>query len=333
VDLDGDDDEDEDENRMDYGKKRDVKMPKVKIEPKLSGQRYYLHWKMMMGQMIATNIVGAIREKFNDEDRRNIYALDFITRSINGQMIPYILGTKNAYDAWKMLEDYCAPKIAGELRRLRMELASMELKSDDKMDEFVGNAKRLRIEIANQGVKMDEPELITYLLSGLPEKYETIAQIIESSVLSFDEACSKLKNLAQKFNKGNAEDKEKALMMKKGKFKCYNCGKLGHTSKVCKSETKCFKCNKTGHISKSCPSNQGEEKERELGLVSALASGVMSKNGSCEEWILDSAASSHICCKENRFVQRSNCNKNLDQQSICQSYWDWICTSKWNNSK
>jgi transposase InsO family protein len=306
--------EEEDKDMKDDGKRIDVKMPKVKIEPKLSGQKNYLHWKMMMmGQMIASNIVGAIEKKLDEEDRRNIYALDFITRSISGQMIPYILGTKNAHEAWKKLEDYCAPKNAGEVRRLRMELARMELRSDDKMDDYIGNAKRLKMEIANQGIIIDDVELITYLLSGLTEKYETIAQIIENSNLPFDDACSKLKSLAQKFNKTKSEDKEKALLLKKGKLKCYNCGKIGHTSKICKSETKCFKCNKTGHISKNCPPNEGysKEKEKEVGLVSALAVGVReSVDG---DWILDSAASSHICCIENKFVERSKCQKNLDQ--------------------
>lgn len=293
-----------------------VKMPKVKIEPKLSGQKNYMHWKLMMtGQMQATNIISAIERRRDEKDQMNLYAMDFIMRSIEGVMVPHIMETKTAYEAWNKLEEYCAPKAASEIRRLRMELARVELRNDNKIDDYIGRIKRLRLELSNQGVLLDDGEIISYMLAGLGSRYETLAQIIESGEPNFDLACSKIRMLAIKYGE-TKPDVEKALMIKK-MIKCFKCGKIGHKSNICKSEVKCFKCNKTGHISPKCPdnktptSNDAKEDCREVGLVTVLKAS--KQNTSDDEWILDSAATSHICSNEGNLQNIQDCEKYLEQ--------------------
>ena len=49
-----------------------------------------------------------------------------------------------------------------------------------------------------------------------------------------------------------------------GFIRCYNCNKIGHTSKVCEAPRICFVCGRTGHISTMCRernnvSNEGSQ--------------------------------------------------------------------------
>ena len=307
-------DQDEEESRESRGKARNFKVPKVKIEPRLNGPANFTHWKMMVeGQMKATRIHFAIKEKLDEDDELNIIALDFITRSVGAQMFPHILDSKTAYDAWRRLENYCAPKNATEIRRLRKEFGNIKMK-DNNVDDYITKFKGLQSQLAHQGVLIPEEELIAHLLGGLSEKYENVAIMVESSTDRIDEACSKLRLMINRMRNGSGQNVQNggALMMKgksKKDVKCYKCGKTGHIKPNCKEEIKCYNCNKTGHVSKECKAKEKEQKE--VGLVSGA-------RGSCggtiqSEWVLDSGASSHICSRLQCFQDTEECNKCLDQ--------------------
>ena len=59
------------------------------------------------------------KPKLNENDEMNLLAVDFIVRSVGNLMIPLVLDTKTAYDAWNKIKNYCALKNASEIRRIR----------------------------------------------------------------------------------------------------------------------------------------------------------------------------------------------------------------------
>jgi len=301
--------------------KKIIKMPKAKIEPKLSGQKNYLHWKLMViGQMKATNIVDAVENKLDEKNLSNIYALDFITRSISGIMIPHIIGVKTAYEAWNKLESYCAPKSATEIRRLRKDLSQLKLRGDNKIDEYIAQVRQIREELANQEIYIDDSEMISHLLNGLGRNYETLSQIIENENGTLEDAFSKIRMLARKYSgDGNQEESEKALFChKKGTKKCSKCGKSGHVAEKC--GLKCSFCKYFGHSKEHCRklkrleteknNNEGMKNSEEEAAI-ALCAMKTSKSENC--WILDSGATTHISNKKELFQNMKEENVSVGQ--------------------
>ena len=119
--------------------------------------------------------------------------------------------------------------------------------------------------ILGNRIPVDDDELIDYLIDGISDevlqnqarmmKFAEKSELLESfKKISLDmrKPASKSRFEPKTTKSDQKEDAEKRA----GKLKCYNCRKIGHTSRICpepKRTTGCYVCNSPDHQARDCP--------------------------------------------------------------------------------
>ena len=94
-----------------------------------------------------------------------------------------------------------------------------------------------------------------------------------------------------------------------GRVRCYCCGKIGHMQKDCFKRDKRSKltakkqlAGQKGSVDKKKPTGT---KTNTIGLLASEAHALSAKTQT-RNWIIDSGATSHICCNKSMFVKLEN---------------------------
>lgn len=157
-----------------------------------------------------------------------------------------------------------------------------------------------------------------YGIQGIKPEYETFIQCLtinkKPDELKLDSIIDTLfkEEIRKNESKNNQESKDELVFYNKEEKsrKCYHCNKLGHVARNCRSnkhrDKTCQKCNKMEHISGECRtktqqvddrantvSESNEENSKQV--ISHLSNKENELKG---VWLLDSGASSHVCCSK-----------------------------------
>ena len=140
------------------------------------------------------------------------------------------------------IEDIKKPKMRlGDFYR---EIQSRE----ESGTEYANRMKRLGNKL---GVEKDE--MMRQIKNGINEKIKE--RIVGNYFPSFEEMEIAIIDCEKMFTpSGNVRNTEIPKT-----DRCYNCGKLGHKTDVCRSPTKCFACGQFGHRSDNCKRNVSSE--------------------------------------------------------------------------
>lgn len=203
----------------------------------------YATWRTKMRfLLISKGLWIAIAGDSIDADK-DAKALALIGLHVKDHHLPVLERCDTAKLAWETLETTFQAKSNARKRQLRKELSQLKMGASEPLSMYVARAKEIQNQLRATGYEVKDQEVAWALLSGLPEVYDTVVTVLETSTdtdISLDDILPKLMPVEQKMRpESRSTPGEAALMTKHKKFtrpenkRCYSCGELGHIARDC----------------------------------------------------------------------------------------------------
>ena len=174
----------------------------------------------------------------------------------------------DCFTAWtKIAKRYARNTLAARLQiRQQFHSTTMESIPTTDVSVFIERLRSLAIQMKEMGEVVEKSDMLACLLHGLGEQFDPIVDIIEGiGSATFDDACDKISDYAQKLETAHREAKTAPITglladtrgyhkrprqddaaddsaylapVKRRPFRgdCYNCGKKGHRQAECRSK-------------------------------------------------------------------------------------------------
>jgi hypothetical protein len=181
------------------------------------------------------------------------------------------------------------------------------------MENHIFEMEDLFVKLNNAGQKLSENLRVAMILRSLPDSFDALCTALESrsdTELTLDLIRPKLIDEAAKHIVPENNQIAMKVKFRNNVRKCYFCGKLGHVQKFCRK----FLAKEKGENSNSEKKNQQFAKNvNDTKQDSPIAFSMMvadDRSFSNKLWIIDSGATSHMCCEREFFekMENSNCS-------------------------
>ena len=167
----------------------------------------FLQWKMRMKAYLEENnlyqavefpvmnedetiaLTGANMEEMKQKSR-TAYTILLLSLSDEQLSIMMDVESGNAYQVWKILHDKYERKTQTNKILLRRQLHTMHMNENESVDMYITRLKQLVIQIQGTGDQVAENEKLTVLLSGLPDEYNSLADMLSVTDITFENACN-----------------------------------------------------------------------------------------------------------------------------------------------
>lgn len=265
------------------------------------------------------------KEKFKKAD---VKARNLIVWCLSDNVLEMVKGKQTAKEIMDEIKGTYQKQGIANLVQLQRKLRNLKFNGKSSLNEFIIEFEKIIMELRNCGGTIDKNEVITQLLSAMPETYQAVTTAIDilfsqnvnkvtldfvKSKLLMEEA-RKLKNKDQeagtsafvsqrKFANKNAEKQENFP------YKCHKCKEVGHKIRFCpqwnnkgkvKNEKK---CNMTEEEQEIAFIAGNSEKEEKLALQTSEKEIL---------FVIDSGATNHLV---NKVVGRNLINvKNVNHR-------------------
>ena len=280
-------------------------------------------WRIVEGTEVPPDEYDEVNfRKYNDRKDR---ALSTIVLAVETSLL-YLLGDpQDPQEVWNKLCDQFQRKTWANKLNLRRRLYSLRLKDDEPVQNHVKQMVEIFDELAIIGEPIEEEDRVVHVLSSLPDSFNMLVTALEASPevpslelvterLLHEERKRKDKLVEQNNSSvGSSHDALFTSNSQKPRFNgpvCFYCGERGHIKRNCEEWKKRVEERENGgqsdskkqpeianfsYVQKSDTRSSDSEDYECIALVSKVA--VRNKS----RWIVDSAASNHMCCDRRLF--------------------------------
>lgn len=236
------------------------------IVVKLS-DRNYRTWKtemkwLLRGKALLDYALGKItvndqtnaneRKAFQINDDKAMAAIG-LSLKIDQQI--HIEDCKNAAEAWQTLEQIHEPKSRVRIMQLKKVFYHLQMKGDEHMSSYLARTK-IAANLKDAGAEVKDEDLAYAIVAGLPDSYEnlnmtlaslpddkfTSAEIKRVLLTEYDRRQSRLDDKRESSkealtaNKRTEGKNTKITGNEKKPLTCFNCRKIGHIARDCRSK-------------------------------------------------------------------------------------------------
>lgn len=110
---------------------------------------------------------------------RDQQVLSYLLNSLGKEILGHVNTEVTAAGAWAAIQKLFASQSRPRVIATRMALATVS-KGASTITEFFGKMKGLADEIASAGEKIEDEELISYILTGLDESYDSVVSAVSA---------------------------------------------------------------------------------------------------------------------------------------------------------
>lgn len=237
-------------------------------------------------------------------------ALATICLLVEDSQLVHVKDCTSAGEAWKNLRNHHEKNSLTSRLYLRKKLLGLKLDKNGDMEEHIAQVMMTGDQLRSAGDAIKDEELVTVLLCGLPEQYDSLITALESrnaADLTLEFVKSRLIHESLKVKNSDRET-ETALKASKPN---------GFQKKIQDQVEKrnCFYCGKPGHLKKDCRKRQSNLQRKASKAMSedehCFSVKEMDSNCSKMVWFVDSGATNHMSSEKDLFEEIEECNKNI----------------------
>ncbi|CAH9088439.1 unnamed protein product [Cuscuta epithymum] len=315
---------------------------------KLTSTNYSI-WRPMMEDMLyckdlydpiesVTNTDGTVSkpskpEKMEDREWLKLKrkALGTIRQWVDISIFNHVSQESDPYELWKKLEGLYERKTAHNKASLIKKLVHLKLKSGKSVSEHLSDFQDIINKLTTMKICLDDELQALFLLSSLPDSWETLVVTISNSapdgVLSLDVIKESMFNEEIRRKEMGVDNTHALVVENRGRSK--SRGPKGHNNSRSRSKSSdgknantCHYCKKPGHIKKYCfrmkreqrkkndSQKEGDDKnttaiasksDDDVTLICA-ASECHHVDSSDSEWLVDTGASYHCVPRRDYFM-------------------------------
>ena len=241
-------------------------------------------------------------------------AFSILLNALADEQMSHIQDVDTSSQALDKLDQIYEVKVLSNSLQIFDELISMKMTSGQTMTGHLARAKALSSKLKAIGKDIDENQLVLYLLRSLPQDYDVLVISLEShdeSTLTWDYVSGRLlhEELRQASRSNASTPNEHGLFAKRGKGNFIkrgsNVGGERTNGKLGKPIGPCYNCGKMGHLKRDCRSQRAmitnikTEKSKSEHLLAASNLRFTDRRS----WYLDSGCSAHMTPNRDWFLE------------------------------
>jgi transposase InsO family protein len=249
----------------------------------------------------------AVKEKkLEERSKKNRKCKSLIIQAIADSHLECVKDRRTPKEMWDTLQHIFERKGVASQLYLRKKLLMMKLDTTENLGAHFLKFDKIIRELKSTGATVEETDAVCHLLLTLPASFDSVITALEtisSEKLSMEFVKSRLLDVeikrknSDESSDGAREDNTAFASSSRFKFKCYNCGEVGHKKAECRMKPTRFNRSKERYSYHKAHIGEAEDDE-------AIAFNTVAENLMSMHWYLDSGASDHMVNDEQYFKDK-----------------------------